>query len=240
VSTNLYRRLRALLPLPQVLVGTVVEIHADDTSTVQLPSSADVTGLAGNVATGPLIRVRGSSLEVGKRAFVRAGVIETEAPAGDILDIEVGKVVVRPVGEVEWWLFGSEIGDTTPPAAGAEIDPPGAGAMTITGTTGWLQRRRLDRTSLGTVLFNGISPVSEAPVTTWTPTPGSSAPDSTAPAIALHDADLGLWSVTVPLVSSEDWTGGVLLVRGQYDLAITFVPPAGAVPAAAAWTYLVP
>lgn len=241
MSTNLYRRLRALLPLPQVLVGTVVEIHADDTSTVELPGTGNTTGYPGNVATGSLLRVRGSSIEVGKRAFIRAGVIESEAPAGDILEVEVGRVVVLPpAGEVEWWLFGDDIAGATPPASGSQIAPPGSGVITITGTVGWLQRRLLDRTASGTVLSNAVSVAGTAPVTTWTPTPGSSAPDTSAPAITLYDAALGLWQLDVPLISSTSWSGGVLLVRGQYDLALTFVPPAGAVPAAASWQYLIP
>lgn len=241
MSTNLYRRLRALLPLPQVLVGTVVEIHADDTSSVELPGSSAVVGYPGNVATGSLLRVRGSTVEVGKRAFIRAGVIESEAPAGDILDIEVGRIVVLPpAGEVEWWLFGDDIAGTTPPAPGAEIDPPEGGVITITGTTGWLQRRLLDRTASGTVLANAISVAGDAPVTTWTPTPGSSAPDTSAPVITLYDSALGLWQLEVPLISSTSWSGGALLVRGQYDLRLTFVPAVGATPAAASWQYLIP
>jgi hypothetical protein len=241
MSTNLYRQLRALLPLPQVLVGTVVEIHADDTSTVQLPGTVDVTGYPGNVATGSLIRVRGSSVAVGSRAFVRAGVIESQASDGDILDVEVGTVVVTPEpGETEWWMFGSEIGGTTPPADGSQIAPPGTGAMTITGTTFFLQRRRVERTSGGTVIVNEVSTVATAPSVTWTPTPDSVAPDDDEPTIALEDAARGLWKIDVPLVSSEDWTGGLLLIAGQYELAITFVPPAGAVPAAASWAYRIP
>lgn len=241
MSTNLYRRLRALLPLPQVLVGTVVEIHADDTSSVRLPGTPDLIGYPGNVATGSLLRVRGSSVDVGKRAFVRAGVIETEAPAGAIADIEIGRIVLqKPVGEVEWWLFGSEIGDGTEPAPGSQISPPGAGVATVTGTIGWLQRRRVDRTASGTPLASTVSVDGTAPTTTWTPTPGSSAPDATAPAIALSDALKGLWTISAPLVSSTTWTGGILLVRGQYDLSITFVPPVGATPAAVSWKYLIP
>ena len=241
MSTNLYRRLRALLPLPQVLVGTVVEVFADDTSSVQLPGTGALTGYPGNVATGSLLRVRGSTVEVGKRAFIRAGVIESEAPAGDILDIEVGRIVVLPpAGEVEWWLFGDDIAGTTPPAPGAEIDPPGGGVITITGTTGWLQRRLLDRTASGTVLGNAVSVSGDAPSTIWTPTAGSSAPDTSAPTLTLEDATRGLWRLDVPLIASATWSGGLLLVRGQYDLAITFVLTDGVSAPAASWQYLIP
>ena len=241
MSGILYRRLRALLPLPQVLVGTVVEIFADDTSSVELPGSGTTIGYPGNVATGSLLRVRGSSVEVGKRAFIRAGVIESEAPAGDIIEIEVGRVVVLPpAGEVEWWLFGAAIACTAPPADGSEIDPPGTGAITITGTTGWLQRRLLDRTASGTVLANAVSVSGDAPSTTWTPTAGISAPDTSAPTITLEDATRGLWRLDVPLIASSTWSGGRLLVRGQYDLALTFVPTDGVSSPAASWQYLIP
>lgn len=95
-SINIFQRLRSLVPLPSVYVGVVLEIHEDDhTSTVQIPGP-DVTDYAGNVAVGSILRPRGTSVPVGHRAFVRAGVIETEAPDGDILDIEVGKIIVIP------------------------------------------------------------------------------------------------------------------------------------------------
>lgn len=241
MSTNLYRRLRALLPLPQVLVGTVVEVFDDDTSSVQLPGTGSSVGYPGNVATGSVLRVRGSSVEAGKRAFIRAGVIESEAPAGDILEVEVGRVVVLPpAGEVEWWLFGDEIGSATPPGGGSQIPPPGGGALTITGTTGWLQRRRVDRTASGSVISSSVSITGDAPTTVWTPTAGSSAPDTSAPTIAVHDAALGLWTVSVPLIASAIWSGGRLLVRGQYDLALTFIPTDGVSAPVASWQYLIP
>ena len=93
MTTNLFQRLREMLPLPPVLVGTVLAHHADDTSTVEIPGSLPVTGYAGNVATGSLIRPRGTHVPVGKKAFVRAGVIETQAPDGDVVVLPVGRVI---------------------------------------------------------------------------------------------------------------------------------------------------
>lgn len=95
-TAGLFQRLRNLLPQPQVLVGTVVEIHDDDTSTVRIPGPPSQTDYAGNVSTGSLIRPRGTTVPVGQKAFVRAGVIETQAPDGDPIEIVIGKVVIPP------------------------------------------------------------------------------------------------------------------------------------------------
>lgn len=100
MSENAFRALQALLPSPRVVVGIVTEVHADDTSTVQLPGPADLSGYAASVFTGSLIRARGATVPVGKRAFVRdwptGWVIETQAPGGDVLDLPVGIVVLPP------------------------------------------------------------------------------------------------------------------------------------------------
>lgn len=96
MTTNIFQRLRELLPLPSVLVGTVLEHHDDDTSTVQIPSNAPLTGYAANVATGALIRPRGTTVPVGKKAFVRSGVIETQAPDEEAVDLPVGEVALIP------------------------------------------------------------------------------------------------------------------------------------------------
>lgn len=95
MNTLLIQRLRSLVPLPQVLVGEVIEIHTeDDTSTVRIPGPSTLTEYASNVATGSLVRVRGTGVAVGSRAFIRAGVVESQAPDGEIIRIEVGRVVV--------------------------------------------------------------------------------------------------------------------------------------------------
>lgn len=92
-TTALFKQLRSLLGLPSVYVAEVIEVYSDDTSLVQLPGPTSLTAYAGNVATGSQVRVRGSSVPAGSRAFVRAGVIESQGPSGEIGDIEVGRVV---------------------------------------------------------------------------------------------------------------------------------------------------
>lgn len=94
--SNLFQRLRELMPAPPLLVGKVLAHHADDTSTVELPIGLGLTNYGGNVATGALIRPRGRTVPVGQMAFVRAGVIETEAPAGVPVPLQVGQVVALP------------------------------------------------------------------------------------------------------------------------------------------------
>lgn len=74
--TNLYRRLRELLPQPPLLIGDVLEVHSDQTSTVEYPD-------------GSQQRVRGTSVGVGQPAFVRNGVIEGLAPARTAIVIEI-------------------------------------------------------------------------------------------------------------------------------------------------------
>lgn len=93
VNTTFYRQLRSLFGPPTVAVADVIEVYADDTSLVRLPGPTTLTQYAANVATGSLVRVRGSSVAAGGRAFIRAGVIESEAPSGPIADIEVGRIV---------------------------------------------------------------------------------------------------------------------------------------------------
>jgi hypothetical protein len=116
MTTNVFQRLRELLPLPPVLVGTVLLHHDDDTSTVEIPSNAPLTGYAGNVATGRLIRPRGTTVPVGKKAFVRAGVIETQAPDDDAIDVPIGTVVLPtppappPLPDSPFWNTVSAIG----------------------------------------------------------------------------------------------------------------------------------
>lgn len=111
-SNNLFSRLRALLPPAPVLIGLVVEIHADDTTTVELPLGVGLSEYGPGVAAGSLLRVRGSSVPVGANAFVRDGVIESRAPDGDVLDITVGTVREVPLGPPGLRLEGS-VGNPT-------------------------------------------------------------------------------------------------------------------------------
>lgn len=75
MQTNLYRALRELLPEPALQVATVTGAHTDGTCTVSFPG-------------GGVQRVRGSAA-TGASVFVRAGVIEGEAPALTPLVIDV-------------------------------------------------------------------------------------------------------------------------------------------------------
>lgn len=95
--SNLFVKLQRLLPPSPVLVGTVIDINTDDdTSTVELPTNQGVNSYAAGIATGSRIRARGTFVPVGERAFVRDGVIESRAPDGDVVEMEVGSVAVQP------------------------------------------------------------------------------------------------------------------------------------------------
>lgn len=94
MTANAFSRLRALLPPPAVLLGRVVAHHAtDDTSTIELPTGQATTGYATGLQTGTRFEARGRTVAVGKNAFIRAGVVESEAPDLPVSEIEVGRVV---------------------------------------------------------------------------------------------------------------------------------------------------
>jgi len=80
MSSNAFLRLAALRPDAPVLVGRVIAHHTDDTSTVELPIGT-ATVSVGGVTRGSRIRPRGTHVPVGSWAFVRRGIIETEAPS---------------------------------------------------------------------------------------------------------------------------------------------------------------
>ena len=109
MSTNLFARLRRLLPSSPVLVGRVTAHHADDTSTVELPTQQSLTAVGGAVQTGSLIRARGTTVPVGQNAFVRDGVIESGAPDATAQLITVGRVVTG----YETLAFVGSIADQT-------------------------------------------------------------------------------------------------------------------------------
>ncbi len=71
---NVYAELLQLLPTQPLLVGTVIEIYTGG-ATVQLPG-------------GAVQRVRGTA-SVGQHVFFRSGMIEGQAPALDVVEIEV-------------------------------------------------------------------------------------------------------------------------------------------------------
>lgn len=65
---NLLARLKSqLVPSVPLLVGEVVSLNGDGTSTVQLPD-------------GGVMLARGQTVQVGDMAFVRGGAIEGAAP----------------------------------------------------------------------------------------------------------------------------------------------------------------
>lgn len=77
MRTNLWGAFSALLPKSPLLIGTVQSIDVDlGTSFVELPG-------------GGLLTVRGTNVEVGKKAFVRAGLIEGQAPDLEVVEIEI-------------------------------------------------------------------------------------------------------------------------------------------------------
>jgi hypothetical protein len=91
---NAFRRLQALLPAPPVLVGRVTaHDEATDTSVVLLPAGQAPGAFDGALQTGSTLRARGRGVPVGQNAFVRSGVIESQAPDVDPVDIPIGRVV---------------------------------------------------------------------------------------------------------------------------------------------------
>jgi hypothetical protein len=75
--SNLYRALLELLPQAPLQVATVQFVHA-------ATGESTVQWIGGNTQ-----RVRGTTVAAGKRAFVRDGVIEGEAPMLTLETIEV-------------------------------------------------------------------------------------------------------------------------------------------------------
>lgn len=75
--TALIRFLRELVAEPALLVAQVIEVNADNTSTVEFPG-------------GSRARVRGTIVAVGSNAFVKDGVIQGLAPSGGFDVVEIG------------------------------------------------------------------------------------------------------------------------------------------------------
>jgi Putative Ig domain len=94
MTTNVFTRLRRMLPEPPVIIGRVIAHHPeDDTSSIQLPSETpSVSYATEGVSAGSIFRARGRTVDVGLRAFVRAGVVESQAPEGDAIEIVIGSV----------------------------------------------------------------------------------------------------------------------------------------------------
>lgn len=99
MTTNLFTRLRALLPAPPLLIARVVSIDTEaGTSVVEIPASAGAAVVAPGLSTGSTWVARGTSVAVGSMAWIRAGVIESEAPSGDVVEAVIGSVVGAPFG----------------------------------------------------------------------------------------------------------------------------------------------
>lgn len=74
MTTNAFARLRRLLPRPPLLVGEITSID-NNIATILLPG-------------GATIQARGTGT-VGNQAFVRDGVIESDAPSLPVVEIEI-------------------------------------------------------------------------------------------------------------------------------------------------------
>lgn len=98
MSTNVFARLRALLPPEPVIVARVVEHHDDDTSTVELPTGFSLVPVGLGVSTGNRFRARGTNVPVDSNAFIRGNVIQNQAPDGDPNEVATGYVIERPLG----------------------------------------------------------------------------------------------------------------------------------------------
>lgn len=73
---NVWSQFKKLLPSQALLAGEVISHNADGTSTVRLPDGAE-------------LNVRGTSVAVGAKAFVRGGEIVGEAPGLLVYEAEV-------------------------------------------------------------------------------------------------------------------------------------------------------
>jgi hypothetical protein len=106
------------MPASPVMIGLVVEHHDDDTSTIELPTNEALTVTGDAVARGSLIRPRGRTVPVGSWAFVRDGVVETQAPdlvpRPTSVGVPVGGAIVV---QQDFSLVGTLIGSTPAQAA---------------------------------------------------------------------------------------------------------------------------
>ncbi len=94
MSLNALQRLRRLLPSPPLLIARVLAHDAAaDTSTLELLTGQPDTDFTGGLKTGTQFVARGRGVAVGQNAFVRDGVVESQAPDRVISIIEIGRVV---------------------------------------------------------------------------------------------------------------------------------------------------
>ena len=76
MSTALIQTLRSISPQPALLIGEVLAVNGDNTSTVEF-------------LDGSQQRVRGTTVAVGQAAFVRNGIVEGLAPSRVAFEIEI-------------------------------------------------------------------------------------------------------------------------------------------------------
>jgi hypothetical protein len=94
MATNPLLRIRNLLPASPVLVGKVLSHDAaTDTSVIELPTGQVPTAYDPTVQAGAQFVARGRIVAVGDNAFVRNGVVESQAPSQTVTEIEIGVVV---------------------------------------------------------------------------------------------------------------------------------------------------
>jgi hypothetical protein len=74
MTSNLYKRLRNIIPEPRLLVGAVIST-SEGTARIQLPD-------------GSIVQARGEAA-IGQNVYLRDGVIEGEAPALPAVQITV-------------------------------------------------------------------------------------------------------------------------------------------------------
>jgi hypothetical protein len=91
MSTNLFAVLRRLLPdAPVILARVISHDAATDTSVLELPAADPSVPVTPEIAVGSTFTARGRTVAVGQRAFVRDGVVESQAPEGEPEEIVVG------------------------------------------------------------------------------------------------------------------------------------------------------
>lgn len=98
MSVNLLQRLRAILPSSQTTIAEVMAVNADGTSTLRLPTGLGQEVYATGVSVGSTFTARGTSVPVGQYAYVRDGIVQSQAPTGVVSDVVLGTVVAQPFG----------------------------------------------------------------------------------------------------------------------------------------------
>jgi hypothetical protein len=98
MSVNLYHRLRGILQSSPTLIAEVVAHNPDDTSTLRLPVGVTQETYASGVSVGSTFTARGTGVAVGAFAYVRDGIVQSQAPSGTVSDVVVGTVVAAPFG----------------------------------------------------------------------------------------------------------------------------------------------